>query len=90
MSKNFKAISDGTFILSETENKNQFYFYRNDGEILSDIEDGDLMRLYDKYMELKKKKGEIESSVIRSAYYEMSDDKRTIRLTVNDIRMKSK
>jgi len=38
MATELLAISDGTFTLSETENKNQFYFFRNDGQVLSDID----------------------------------------------------
>lgn len=45
MANEFLAVTDGTFTLSETKNKNQFYFYRNDGEVLSDI-DGEPMDLY--------------------------------------------
>lgn len=37
MANEFRAVSDGTFTLQETKNKNQFYFYRNDGEVLADI-----------------------------------------------------
>ena len=45
MANKFFTVSDETFTLSESENKNQFYFYRNDGEVLTDI-DRELMDLY--------------------------------------------
>ena len=45
MANEFLAVSDGTYTLSETENKNQFYFYRNDGAVLTDI-DMEPMDLY--------------------------------------------
>lgn len=50
MANEFRAVSDGTFTLQETKNKNQFYFYRNDGEVLADIdrEPMDLKRLFHK------------------------------------------
>ena len=45
MANEFLTVSDETFTLSESENKNQFYFYRNDGEVLTDI-DREPMDLY--------------------------------------------
>lgn len=30
MSKEYLAVSDGTYTLTETDSPNQFYFYRND------------------------------------------------------------
>ena len=84
MANEFLAISDGTFTLSETENKNQFYFYRNDGNVLTDI-DREPMDLYQAYIMKKMMNGEITDMVMNNIYSEMSDDGKCIRLTICDI-----
>ena len=43
------GISDGTYTLQETDNKNQFLFYRNDGGVLTDI-DHEPLDLYHAYI----------------------------------------
>ena len=84
MANEFLAISDGTFTLSETENKNQFYFYRNDGNVLTDI-DREPMDLYQAYIMQKMMNGEITDMVMNNIYSEMSTDGKCIRLTICDI-----
>ena len=84
MANEFLAVSDGTFTLSETEVKNQFYFYRNDGEVLTDI-DREPMDLYQAYIMSKMMSGEITDMVMSNIYFEMSDDGKCIRLTICDI-----
>ena len=84
MANEFLAVSDGTFTLSETENKNQFYFYRNDGEVLTDI-DREPMDLYHAYIMRKMMNGEITDIVMNNIYSETSDDGKCIRLTICDI-----
>lgn len=81
MANEFLKVSDGTFTLSETENKNQLYFYRNDGEILTDI-DRQPMDLYQAYIMQKMMNGEITDVVMNNIYSEMSDDEKCIRLTI--------
>ncbi len=81
MANEFLAISDGTFTLSETEVKNQFYFYRNDGEVLIDI-GREPMDFYNAYIMQKMMNGEITDMVINNIYSEMSDDGKCIRLTI--------
>lgn len=88
MANEFLAISDGAYTLSETENKNQFYFYRNDGEILTDI-DREPMDFYQAYIMQKMANGEIIGVVMNNIYLEMSDDEKCIRLTICDISEKS-
>ena len=80
----FLAVSDGTFTLTETEEKNQFYFYRNDGGILADV-DRTPMELYHAYIMQKMMSGEITDMVMNNIYSEMSTDKKCIRLTICDI-----
>lgn len=84
MANEFLAVSDGTFTLSETENKNQFYFYRNDGGVLTDI-DREPMDLYQAYIMRKMMNGEITDMVMNNIYSETSDDGKCIRLTICDI-----
>ena len=84
MANEFLAVSDGTFTLQETENKNQFYFYRNDGEVLTDI-DREPMDLYQAYIIRKMMNGEITDIVMNNIYSETSDDGKCIRLTICDI-----
>ncbi len=84
MANEFRAVSDGTFILQESENKNQFYFYRNDGEVLADI-DREPMDLYQAYIMQKMMSGEITDIVMNNIYSEISEDGKCIRLTISDI-----
>ena len=84
MANEFITVSDGTFTLQETENKNQFYFYRNDGEVLADI-DSEPMDLYHAYIFQKMMSGEITSMVMNKIYSERSEDGKYIRLTICDI-----
>lgn len=84
MANEFLAISDGTFTLQESDNKNQFYFYRNDGEVLTDI-DREPMDLYQAYIMKKMMKGEITDIVMNNIYSETSADGKCIRLTIYNI-----
>ena len=84
MANEFRAVSDGTFTLQETENKNQFYFYRNDGGGLADI-DREPMDLYQAYIMQKMMSGEITNVVFNNIYSEISEDGKCIRLTISDI-----
>ena len=84
MANEFRAVSDGTFTLQETENEKQFYFYRNDGEVLTDI-DREPIDLYHAYIMQKMMNGEITDMVMNNIYSETSDDGKCIRLTICDI-----
>ena len=84
MASEFLTISDGTFTLSESENKNQFYFYRNDGEVLNDIKN-EVLDLYHAYIMNKMFSNQITNAVIHNIYSEMSDDGKCIRITIHDI-----
>ena len=84
MANEFLAVSDGTFTLSETKVKNQFYFYRNDGRVLTDI-DNEPIDLYDMYIRHKMMTGEITDMVMKDIYLAKSYDGKHFRLTVCDI-----
>ncbi len=81
MSKEYLTISDGTFTLSESENENKFYFYRNDRGVLTDI-DREYMDLYQSYITHKMINGEITGAVMSNICAEISDDEKVMRLTV--------
>lgn len=89
MKKEFLTISDGTFVLSETENENQFLFYRNDVEVLSDI-DGEPVKLYHAYVMRKMINGEITEIVMKNIFSEISDDGKCMRLTMRDFGEKTR
>ena len=81
----FKAVSDGTFILSESKNENQYYFYRKDGKVLTDI-DREPMEFYQALITRKMMDGDIPAMFMaNNLYSEMSADGKVIRLTVYDI-----
>ena len=84
MSKKFMTVSDGEFSLSETENENQFYFYRNDRKVLGDV--GDMpMDLFQALIIQKMMTGEITELVVANIRYEYSEDETIIRLTTSKI-----
>lgn len=84
MANEFLAVTDGIFTLSETEKKNQFYFYRNDGGVLIGI-DNEPMDLYQTYIMHKIASGEIYHVVMNNICFETSDDGKCIRLTIYGI-----
>ena len=81
MAEQFNTISDGTFTLQEGKNKNQFYFYRNDGGVLTNI-GREPMEMYQEYITEKMFDGEITDVVANDVYSELSDDGKCIRLTI--------
>lgn len=78
------AVSNGTFTLQESENKNEFYFYRNDGDVLTDI-DREPMDLYHAYIMQKMMNGEITDIVMKDIYSEISADRKCMRLIITDM-----
>ena len=80
MSSERRALSDGTFVFAECENKNEFYFYRSDEAELGDV--GRLpMDFYQAYIARKMMDGEITTAVMSNLYYEKSEDNKCIRIT---------
>lgn len=84
MAENYNAITDGTYVLSESDVPNQFYFYREDHEVLTDI-DHEPMDLYHAYIFQKMIDGEISGTYMGNICFEYSDDNKCIRLTVTSI-----
>lgn len=83
MEKEILSITNGTFTLTETEDKNQFYFYRNDGGTLGDLT-FEPLDMYEDYLITKIVTGEIRGCAKKSIKAEISKDEKTIRLTVSD------
>ena len=79
----FFTVSDGTYTLVETENRNQFYFYRNDKEVLTEVYNEPL-DLYQAYVMRKMMCGEITSMVMKNICSQISDDGKCLRLTVSE------
>ena len=84
MKKGYFTVSDGTFSLSETDVKNQFCFYRNDGGELT--ENGhEPMDLYQAYIIHQMMNGKMNvEAVCQDIKYEMSDDRKVVRMIVRD------
>lgn len=81
MSKELMQISNGTFIMEETEDPNIFYFFRKDGEPLGDV--GRLpMDFYQHYMLRKFFSGEITSMVMNNLEFLKSADDKAMRIRV--------
>ena len=81
MSDERLAISNGTFTFVEGEDKNYFYFYRNDGGVLGEV--GRIpMDFYQYYICRKMMSGEITGSVMNNLHFERSEDEKCMRITV--------
>lgn len=82
MSKELQELTDGTYTLKETGVENQFFFFRNDHEVLGDVGTSH-MELFAKYLIEKSKKEKIQQSVYECKMrFEISKDGKIIRLTV--------
>ncbi len=76
-----KSFSNGTYVFQETENENQFYFYRVDGEVLGEI-DREPMEMYQNYICMKMFEGDMAPQIIaNNIRFDTSDDGKCIRLT---------
>lgn len=84
MSKEYLAVSDGTYTLTETDAPNQFYFYRNDDGVLGEV-DHEPMDLYHAYIMNKMMNGEITDIVANNIRSQISSDGKCMRLLVAPI-----
>lgn len=85
--KTFKTVTDGVHILSETENENQFYFYRKDGRVLGNV--GRLpMDMYEHYVCTKMIESNQMEIISNKIEFETSTDGTCIRLTTMDFGVK--
>ena len=82
MSKELQELTDGRYTLKETGVENQFFFFRNDNEVLENVGTNIIMELFGKYLIEKIQKGEIQQSVYEGKMsFEISNDGKIIRLT---------
>lgn len=78
--KELKAFTDGEYVFSETEEANQFYFYRQDGQVLGEV--GRIpMDMYQNYMCMKMFESDTPEMVANNIRFDTSEDGKCIRLT---------
>ncbi|NCC70896.1 hypothetical protein EOM09_04910, partial [bacterium] len=74
-----KAFTDKIHIFSETEDPNQFYFYREDGAVLEEGADRIAMDMYENYNCSKMFSGEITGMIMNNIRFDTSEDGKVIR-----------
>ena len=84
MSKEYLAVSDGTYTLTETDSPNLFCFYRNDHGVLGEV-DHEPMDLYHAYIMNKMMNGDITDIVANNIRSQISSDGKFMRLLVAPI-----
>ena len=86
MGRKYLSVTNGTFSLSETDVKNQFYFYRNDGGTIDvDVLSKEPMDLYQAYIIRQMMTSQMNLAVTwKDIELELSDDRKVILLTAWD------
>ena len=80
MSKELQELTDGTYTLKETGVENQFFFFRNNNEVLENVGTNIIMEFFGKYLIEKFQKGEIQQSVYEGKMsFEISNDGKIIQ-----------
>ena len=76
----FNAVSDGTYLLTETDNPDVFVFLREDEGPLGEYGSRPL-ELYQAFMTIKMQRGEIPAGILaRNVFYEDIEGYNAIRL----------
>lgn len=85
MSKELRQLTDGTYLFTETRKSNQYLFFRTDNEVLENVGSTPI-ELFAQYLVLKDRNGELkqDTKYASSIQFEISDDRKVIRLTVSD------
>ncbi len=83
MSDNYNAVTDGTYVLQEGEDKNQFFFFRKDGGEIN-REEANPMDLYQAYVCRQMFESPNPTMVMGNLKFETSTDNKCIRITVMD------
>jgi len=79
--KQYVTITDGTYILSETDLKNEFLFYRKDGGVLGNV--GRIpMDMYEWRMYQNAVYYNINEPIIESIIFERSRDDTVLMMTI--------
>lgn len=81
MENRYLNISDGFFTISETDRKNQFYFFRNDLQELGEVGE-EPIKLFRYFIMGKYFIIDVNEKVMKNIYSEVSKDGKVIRLTV--------
>lgn len=78
--KELKTLSDGEYVFAETKIKNQYHFYREDGQKLGEV--GNIpMDMYRNYMCMKMFEGGVTNMVANNIRFDTSDCDTCIRIT---------
>ena len=76
-------VTNGEYTLEEIKAGEQFYFFRNDHGTLGNV--GTLpIEMYSRYLIQKMREGEIDDGYAREIRYELSDDRKVLRLTISE------
>ena len=84
MSERKIAFTDGTHTFAETGVKNEFYFYRNDRNVLGKTGINDVMTFFSQYLLHKVEDGEIQNVYAGEINFEISTDGKCIKMIVSD------
>ena len=84
MSERKIAFTDGTHTFAETGVKNEFYFYRNDRNVLGKMGSNDVMFFFSQYLLKKVDEGEIQDVYAGEINFEISTDGKCIKMIVAD------
>ncbi len=83
MSENYNAVTDGTYVLQQGEDENQFFFFRKDGGEINH-EEADPMDLYQAFVCRQMFESPNPTMVMGNLKFETSTDNKCIRITVMD------
>lgn len=81
MSKGKIVFTDGTYTFAETGVKNEFYFYRNDRNVLGKMGKNEVMCFFSQYLLKKVEEGEIQDLYAGEINFEISTDGKCIKMT---------
>ena len=83
MSNELTGVTNGEYTLEETKLEEQFYFFRNDHGTLGNV--GTLpIEMYARYLIQKMREGEIDDRYTREIRYELSEDRKVLRMTISE------
>lgn len=85
MSKELQKLTDDTYTFEETENENQFLFFRNDHEPLENVGETPII-FFAQHLVEKDRRGELKQNKVYegTVRFEISTDYKVIRMSVSD------
>lgn len=84
MSKGKIAFTDGTYTFAETGVKNEFYFYRNDRNVLGKMGRNEVIQFFSQYLLKKVEEGAIQDLYAGEINFEISADGKCLKMIVAD------